>query len=328
MKKNILVSIVGIVLILALTLTGCGQQKSTSDTKEKYPTKPLNMIMAFTAGGSSDIQARIMQKYWNKYVPEQPWVFNYTTGAGGAIGFGAIAKAEPDGYTLGGVNTPHMILQPLGQGAPFSIDDYEYIAQVVTDPQVLAVEKNSPYKTWEEAIDYAKKNPNKLKVGIVGTFTGHHMMLLDLKDKAGIEVTQVVYKGAADQNAALLGKELDLIVGNVNDVMRSLDNMRVLGVASEKRSDLLPDVPTLKETGLNVVSEIRRGFVVPKGTDPEKVKFLRDAFAKIQLDPEYLADMKKAGQPIGISSGEDFDKYVHEQQEFNKKLLTKFGLIK
>lgn len=328
MKKNkILVSIVGMVLILALALTGCGQ-KTEATTKEKYPTKPLNMVIAFSAGGSSDIQARLMQKYWNKYVPEQPWVFNYKAGAGGAIGFGAIAQAEPDGYTLGGLNVPHMILQPMAQGAQFSIDDFAYISQVVTDPQVLAVEKSSQFKTWKEAIDFAKANPNKLKVGIVGTFTGHHMMLLDLKDKTGIEVTQVVYKGAADQNAALLGKEIDLMIGNVNDVMRSMENMRILGIASEKRNDFLPDVPTLKETGLDLVSDIRRGFAVPKGTDPEKVKFLREAFKKIQEDPEYLADMKKAGQPTDNMSGEEFDKYVHEQQEHNKKLLTKFNLLK
>jgi len=309
MKKNkILVSIVGMVLVLALALTGCGQKAATVE-KEEYPVKPLNMVIAFSAGGSSDIQARIMQKYWNKYVPEQPWVFNYKTGAGGAIGFSAIATAEPDGYTLGGVNVPHMILQPMAQSAQFSIDDFQYISQVVTDPQVLAVHKDSEYKTWQEAIEFAKNNPNKLKVGIVGTFTGHHMMLLDLKDKTGVEVTQVVYKGAADQNAALLGKEIDLMVGNVNDVMRSLDNMRVLAVASEERHDFLPEVPTLKEDGLDLVSDIRRGFVVPKDTDAEKVKFLRDTFSKIQADPDYLADMKKAGQP-------------------NKNLLTKFELLK
>lgn len=327
MKKNkVLVSIVAMVLVVALTLTGCGQK--TTAEKEKYPVKPLNMVIAFSAGGSSDIQARIMQKYWNKYVPEQPWVFNYKTGAGGAIGFSAIAQAEPDGYTLGGVNVPHMILQPMAQSAQFSIDDFEYISQVVTDPQVLAVHKDSEFKTWKDPIEYAKANPKKLKVGIVGTFTGHHMMLLDLQDRLGIEITQVVYKGAADQNAALLGKEIDLMIGNVNDVMRSIENMSVLAVASEKRNDFLPDVPTLKESGLDLVSDIRRGFVVPKGTDADKVKFLRDAFEKIQNDPEYIVDMKKAGQPTENMSGEDFEKYVHAQQEYNKNLLTKFGLIK
>ncbi|MFR3458271.1 MAG: tripartite tricarboxylate transporter substrate-binding protein [Bilophila wadsworthia] len=83
-----------------------------------YPEKPINMIIAFTAGGSSDVQARIMQKYWNKYAP-QPWVFVYKPGAGGIIGFTEIAKARPDGYTIGGLNVPHIILQPLAQNAQF-----------------------------------------------------------------------------------------------------------------------------------------------------------------------------------------------------------------
>ena len=93
-----------------------------------YPEKPINMIIAFTAGGSSDVQARIMQKYWNKYAP-QPWVFVYKPGAGGIIGFTEIAKARPDGYTIGGLNVPHIILQPLAQNAQFTPDSFKYICQ-------------------------------------------------------------------------------------------------------------------------------------------------------------------------------------------------------
>ena len=110
-----------------------------------YPEKPINMIIAFTAGGSSDVQARIMQKYWNKYAP-QPWVFVYKPGAGGIIGFTEIAKARPDGYTIGGLNVPHIILQPLAQNAQFTPDSFKYICQVVNDPQCIAVRKDSPYQ--------------------------------------------------------------------------------------------------------------------------------------------------------------------------------------
>lgn len=326
-RKFVALLLVGIMTALVLLSVGCGQKQAGSSGEQNYPTKPVNMIIAFTAGGSSDVQARIMQKYWDKLV-KQPWVFQYKPGAGGAIGFAEIARANPDGYTIGGVNVPHIVLQPLGQGAQFSIDDFEYIAQVVNDPQVLAVRKDSKFKSAKEVLDFAKKNPEKLKVGIVGTFTGHHLMLLDLQDKTGIKVTQVVYKGAADQNAALLGGEIDVMIGNVNDVMRSLDQMRVLAVASEERSKFLPDVPTFKEEGIDIVSDIRRGFVVPKGTDPKVVQFLRDTFKKIAEDPEYLKDMEKAGQPAEYMSGEEFEKYVREQNEKAKELLTKFGLLK
>lgn len=330
--RKILTAIVGTALVLSLALTGCGttQSQTQTDTAKKldYPTKPVNMVIAFTAGGSSDIQARIMQKYWNKYVPQQPWVFKYTSGAGGAIGFAEAAHAQPDGYTIGGVNVPHIVLQPMAQGAQFSVDDYAYIAQVVNDPQVLAVRKDSKFNSWKDVIDYSKANPIKLKVGIVGTFSGHHMMLLDLEDKTGMKPTQVVYKGAADQNAALLGGEIDVMIGNVNDVMRSVDQMKILAIAADKRNSFLPDVPTFKETSLDLVSDIRRGFVVPKKTDPQIVQFLRDTFKKINDDADYTADMKKAGQPQEYMSGEDFDKFVHAQNAHAKELLTKFNLIK
>lgn len=184
-----------------------------------YPEKPINMIIAFTAGGSSDVQARIMQKYWNKYAP-QPWVFVYKPGAGGIIGFTEIAKARPDGYTIGGLNVPHIILQPLAQNAQFTPDSFKYICQVVNDPQCIAVRKDSPYQSTSEIIAAARKNPGKIRVGLVGPLSGHHLMFLDYGKKyPDAKLTSVFYKGAADQNAALLGGEIDMIFGNINDVI-------------------------------------------------------------------------------------------------------------
>ena len=211
-----------------------------------YPEKPVNMIIAFTAGGSSDVQARIMQKYWNKYV-NQPWVFVYKPGAGGIIGFTEIAKAKADGYTIGGLNVPHMVLQNLAQRAAFDIDSYEYLAQVVNDPQCVVVLRKSRFKSLAEILDHAKAHPGKLKVGLVGPLSGHHMMFLEFKRLfPEARFSPVFYKGAADQNAALLGGEVDLMFGNINDVMRSIDEFNVLNVASEERNAFLPEVPTLK----------------------------------------------------------------------------------
>jgi tripartite-type tricarboxylate transporter receptor subunit TctC len=154
------------------------------------------------------------------------------------------------------------------------------------------------------------------------------MALLEFQDEAKIKMTQVVYKGAADQNAALLGGELDVMMGNVNDIMRTLDMMNVLAVTSERRDKFLPDVPSFMELGLNVRSDIRRGFVVPKNTDPQIVQFLRDTFKKIAEDPDYLADMEKAGQPAEYMSGEAFEKYILETNANARALLKRFDLIK
>lgn len=293
-----------------------------------YPDKPVTNIIAFTAGGSSDVQARIMQKYWNKYAP-QPWVFVYKPGAGGMIGFTEIARAKPDGYTIGGMNVPHLILQSLAQNAQFKPDDFEYLCEVVNDPQSITVRKDSPFKSVAEIVEYATKNPGKLKVGLSGPLSGHHMMLLDWQKKLpDAKLSPVFYKGAADQNAALLGGEVDMMFGNLNDVMRSLDEFRVLALAAEKRNDFLPDVPTMREGDIDIVSDIRRCFAAPKGVDPEKIKTLREIFRKISMDPDYIADMKKAGQPYEYMSGEDFAKYIDSQTEKARQALSEAGLLK
>jgi len=293
-----------------------------------YPDKPVNMIIAFTAGGSSDVQARIMQKYWNKHVNQQ-WVFVYKTGAGGAIGFGEIAKARPDGYTIGGLNLPHLIIQPLAQSAQFSIEDFAYICQVVNDPQAVVVRKDSPFKTVRDVFDSVKANPGKMKLGLVGPNSGHHLMFLDVQGKYDyFKVAEIFYKGAADQNVALLGGEIDVMFGNLNDVMRSLDQMRVLALAGEKRNDFLPDVPTMREQGFDIVSDIRRGFAAPKNIDKNQLEYLREVFKKICMDPEYLQDMKTAGQPSEYMDGEPLYKYIKEQNAIIKAALIKSGTIK
>lgn len=288
-----------------------------------YPEKPVTMIIAFTAGGSSDVQARIMEKYWNKYVPQQKWVFVYKPGAGGAIGFGEIAMSKKDGYTIGGINVPHLPIQAATQKAQFTVDSFDYICQVVNDPQCVVVRKDSKIKSAKELFDYAKANPGKLKVGLVGPNSGHHLMYLDIKKKLGFPVTEIFYKGAADQNAALLGGEIDAMLGNLNDVMRSLEEMRVLSIAAEKRNDFLPDVPTLKEQGFNILSDIRRAFVAPKGIPTADLSFLRETFKKICLDPDYLSDMKKAGQPAEYLDGAALYKYMQSLSATIKEAFAK-----
>lgn len=294
-----------------------------------YPDKPVNMVMAFSAGGSSDVQARIMQKYWNKYA-SQPWVFIYKPGAGGIIGFTEIARAKKDGYTIGGLNMPHIVLQNLAQNAQFDPEtSYSYICQVVNDSQCVAVLKSSPWKTLKELLDHARANPGKVTVGMSGPLSGHHLMFLDFQKKfPDIKLAPVFYKGAAEQNAALLGGEVQMMFGNLNDVMRSIDEFNILGLAAEKRNDFLPDVPTMREQGYDMVSDIRRCFAAPAGTGEAEITYLRDIFRKICQDPDYIADMKKAGQPAEYMDGPEFAAYVKSQYANASEALSGAGLLK
>jgi len=289
----------------------------------EYPDKPINMIIAFSAGGSSDVQARLMQKYWDKH-SKAKWNFIYKTGAGGAVGFGEIAKARPDGYTIGGVNTPHIMIQPLAQKAQYTVNDFAYICQVVNDPQVVAVNKKSSFKNVKEIFDFAKENPGKLKVGLIGPNSGQHLMFLDVQSKYDFPVTPVFYKGI-EQNMALMGGEIDVMFGNLNDVMRSLDQLNVLAIAADKRSDFLADVPTLRESGYDVESYIRRGFIAPAKIEKSKLDYLRSVFDKIGNDPEYAKDMITAGQPHEYRSGAEFEMFVMKE---NERVVNLFKNVK
>ncbi|MCQ2444334.1 MAG: tripartite tricarboxylate transporter substrate binding protein [Mailhella sp.] len=296
-----------------------------------YPEKPINMVIAFTAGGSSDVQARLMQKYWNKYCDKAPWVFVYKPGAGGKIGFTEIARSKADGQTIGGINVPHCIFQSLEASAQYDArKDFTWICQVVNDPQVVAVRKDSKYNTLQELLDAVKANPGKMKLGMSGPKTGQHLMMLDMQKKyPEYKFAPVWYKGAADQNVALLGGEIDVAFGNLNDLMRAKDETRILAIASEQpNKTFIPDVPTMKSLGYDIVSDIRRGFVAPAGLSADQVKALREIFKKIGTDPEYRAEMIKGGQPEEYMDGEEFQAWMTDQFAKSEALLKGAGIIK
>lgn len=294
-----------------------------------YPEQSINVIIPFSAGGPADIQARIMQKHWNKYVPEKGWVFVYKTGAGGAIGFTETSRAKPNGYSIGALSTPHIILQPPIQKAPYTVNDFTYLAQVANDPQVVTVRKDSPYETVDELFNFVKANPGKVKLGLVGPASGQHLMALDFEQKfPDIKFTFVFYKGSSDQNTALIGGEIDVMFGNVSDVMRALAEFKPLAVASVERHSFLPETVTLQEAGYDVVSEIRRLLAAPKNLNPEALAFLNETIKKIANDPDYIADMIKAGVPPAYLDSEETTKFVMETNAELVKMIEETGLGK
>ncbi len=314
----------------ALLLSGCAGAKTQGGAKKAsdYPKKPIDLIIAFNAGGSSDVQARIVEKFWKQQFNNQPLTFDYQVGAGGQVGFTAITKAKADGYTIGGINVPHINLQALSPQATFKTSDFEYIAQVVTDPNLLAVKAGSSIKNLQDFVNEAKKKDGKMTVGIVGTFTAHHVAALQLMDKLGIKLTLVPFTGASEQNVALMGGHVDAMIGNLNDVMRDQAKFQILAIASKERHKWLKDVPTFKEQGVDFISDIRRGFAAPKGMDPEIIKILRDGFEKIATNPEYIKEMEKIGQPADFLRGEEFEKVVKQYDEQAKPIVEKYELNK
>lgn len=329
MKKKFTV-ILALLLVLSIgAFSGCSTPSSNAKkdgaSNSEYPNKDITIIVPFTAGGASDVQARIVEKYF-KEVFGVNMVFQYKEGAGGEIGFTELAQAKPDGYTIGTINMPHIVLQPLGRETRFDYTSFDYIGQMVDDPQILAVPADSDIKTMEDFIKEAKSR--KLTIGTVGTLTGNYMTSLDFMDKAGVEMEIVPFEGSADQIVALQGKHVDCIMGNLNDLARDPGQYTMLGISSEERHKMMPDVPTFKEQKLDIEGHITRLIAAPKGLDPEVLEKLRKGFEEIAKNEDYLADMKKSGQPESWIDGETLTKEIKEQNEFYADMIKKHGLEK
>lgn len=318
-----------ILLVAVLALAGCGKTQSDDKSAEKdkkdaavdYPKQPITYIIPFDPGGQSDIEARRQQPYLEKDLGVKVNV-TYKPGGGGATGWAELVLAKPDGYTICGFNIPHIILQPMERGnAGYKTEDIVPVAIFQATPIGLAVPKDSQFKTLDDFIKYTKDNPGKITVTGSGTYTGHHIAYLQLQKLAGIKMTYVPTTGAAPAVQNLLGGHVQAMLGNSNDLVQHQDKIRVLAMASEKRFEALPDVPTFKELGYNIIESIDRGVAVPPNTSPEIIKRLEKAFLAIANNEEVKNQQIKQGfVPVSIGYEESL-KYIKTKTEEYSKLV-------
>ncbi len=171
---------------------------------QAYPTKPVTYLVTFDPGGQSDREARRQQPHLERLLG-QKILIDYKVGGGGALGWRELVKSKPDGYVMAGINIPHIILQPLQQEVGYKTEQIVPVAFFQRTPLGLAVLESSPFKTLQEFLDYAKKNPDALTIGGSGTFSGHHMASLRFEKLSGGKFTYVPFTGAAPQTMAFLG---------------------------------------------------------------------------------------------------------------------------
>lgn len=285
-----------------------------------YPTKPVTMIVAYAAGGSTDILARITAKYLEAEL-KQPFVVVNKPGAAGSVGFTSIAKATPDGYTIGLINLSGVIVNPIVQPdvVRYRITDFAGIANVVTDPGVFCVKADSPIKTLADLVAAAKANPGKLGISHEGAGSGDHLGVVEFMNKAGAQLNPVPFEGDAPAKAALLGGHIDVLAVNVSEIaeMVKTGQLRALAVQNAKRSAELPEVPTFAELGYPTVMQgtASRGFAAPKDIPAEALEALVNAMKKIVASPEYRAELKKLNMPIDFIPGQEFTKLLLDQDK-------------
>lgn len=315
-----------------VALTGCGAQKTAGDKPADdkgaagYPKKPIMAIVAFPAGGGTDIVARSILKTAEKYTG-QGFVVDNKPGAGGAVGFTALAGAQKDGYTIGMINAPTIVLAPiqLGDKVKFKLDDFVPIANFVSDPGVFAVPFDSPFQTFKDFIDYAKANPNKVRLGYGGPGTSEALAIRSLEQTMGIQIRKVPYEGTGPQLTSLMGKNIDIMISNASEIYPQYEakQIRVLAIGSENKIDMYPEVPTYKESGFNYIQLAMRGIGAPKGMDPKQIQVLVDAMKKSFDDPEFKAHAKSLHLPLSFMGPEEFQKELQKQDAFYRAEYAK-----
>ncbi|MEJ2727766.1 MAG: tripartite tricarboxylate transporter substrate binding protein [Deltaproteobacteria bacterium] len=277
-----------------------------------YPDRPITYQIPFGPGGQSDLEARRQQPRLEEILGVKV-IVQYKPGGGGSVGWANLIQQKPDGYFISGINIPHIILQPLARGnAGYKTDQLKPIALFQATPIGLAVLKSSQFKSLDDLVKYAKKNPETVTTGGSGTWSGHHIANLQFDKLAGIKMTYIPESGAAKSIAAFLGGHVQAVWANSNDLVQHADKIRVLAFGTKKPFPNMPDVPTFQSLGYKLYASIDRGVGAPPGTPDNIIKVLQDAFLKIAENPKVQEQMRKDGfVPLAMGAKET-EAYIQE----------------
>ncbi len=297
---------------------------------QDYPVKPVTMIVSFSAGGNNDLRARQLGVPVGAALG-QTIVVDNKPGASGNIGHDFVARAMPDGYTLGvgamgplTVNPsvfPKMAFDPANAFVP--------IVLIEKAPMVLVTRADKPFRTVKDTIDAARARPRGLSIGNAGVGGAHHLSAELFEDVTGIEVLHVPYKGGGPASTALLSGEIDMMFEQTYAALPSIQagKIRALGVTSEKRLPSLPDVPTMAELGFPQVTVSNwLGVIAPKGTPPAVVRKVNDAFNKALAMPDIREKIVGPGNVAGGGTPEEFAAFIAAETKRWSALVKAKGI--
>jgi len=254
-----------------------------------WPNRPIEMIVAYAPGGGTDLVARLLARHLEKELAATIVVQN-KPGAGGAIGFAELARATPDGYTIGFINTPNLLTIPIERKTTFTWRSYDLIGNLVDDPGAFTVNQSSNIDSLATLVKYAKANPGAVTVGTTGVGSDDHLAMLLFGKASGVKMTHVGYKGAGEVRGALAGQQITIGAINVGEALayqKGGTPLKFLGQMGLSRAVLAPNVPTFREQGYNIELASLRGLAAPKGLPEAVKKKLVDAMAKVAADPQF-----------------------------------------
>jgi tripartite-type tricarboxylate transporter receptor subunit TctC len=318
MKKIIFsVLIVGMLLISATSFAQEGV---------KYPIKPIDYIVQFAPGGGADITSRMLCKI-AEGILGQPIVVENKAGGAGAIGINLVAKAKPDGYTIGGFSYSATVIGPHIREIPFKTkEDFSFICQYAEYTHAFVVKANAPWKTFKDFIEDARKNPGRRTYCSAGAKSGQHIYIQQIAHMANVNLRHIPYAGDAEELAAVLGGHVDAgIIAAIAPHMKT-GSLRALAVDSQNRWKILPDVPTFKELGFAIEAPFWIGVAGPKGIPNEILRKLEKAFEMAAKDPSFDEALERIHMLPAYRSGEEFKKVVFRDYDIQGELIKKLPL--
>ncbi len=319
MDKKIVLVLASITLVFAFSFAAVAAE---------FPTKPITLVIQYPAGGSTDLTGRALANGAKKFLG-QPVICENKPGGGGTVGVALTATKPPDGYTLGIITSSPTMAYHMGKFSFSPVDGLTHVIRWSNYLFGIVVRADAPWKTMQELMQYIKQNPKKLTYGTPGVGTPPHLAMEELSMVAGIQLTHMPYKGIAENNAALLGGHIDLVSDSSGFApLVDAGKFRLLATWGEQRCTRYPQVPTIKEIGYNVVARSHLGVIGPKGIPKPIVARLHDAFKKALDEPEFIETQKKFDMNTYYLNSDDYTKYMKQDFEDIKKLVTKLGLNK
>lgn len=296
---------------------------------DEYPSRPITMIVQFSAGTTTDIIARRVGEEVGKSLG-QPIVCINKTGGGGTIGVAEMVRSKADGYTIGCVNMPALAIIPHMQPIPYDpLKDIAHICVVQPYEYALYVKADAPWNSLKDFVEYAQKNPGKVIYGSVGIGTTNHLILARLAQENKLVMKHVPYKGDGEIIPAMLGGHVHVASGSPAAVVPQVKagKLKLLVVTSKDRWSYLPQVPTLLESGYKFYQSSYFSLGAP-GATPEPIrKKLEEAFRKVLQDPGINKEVEeKLSAKLGYLSGAEYSKYIQEQHAFYKDFLKQHGI--
>lgn len=320
--KKLLIGLIALLFIINPVFSNGSQEQKVS-----YPTKTIQLIVPYGAGGGADISIRLLTKYLEAELGQKIVVQN-VSGGSGTIGFTQLAQAKADGYTLGYFSSTQSNDNLLFQGVQYDETSFTPISLYASDPHIIVASKKSGITNFDELIKKTKANPESITFGLGGAWTSHDFLRANLEKMADVKFKRMVFQGGAAAVTAVAGGNCDVAVPFVSEALAQIEagNVVPIAITSRDRFSSTPSIPTVIESGFDFTHTMWRAIVGPKGLSDEVVKTIDAAMAKVLANPEYQKESLQAGTFSLYMDNNEFKKFYLDNHNLYKSLIEASSL--